>query len=54
MAGPHISVEELVGRRGVRPIASAKELIGLEAFESGAGLQEFLTDLSASRRAGTA
>lgn len=54
MVGPRVSVEELARRRGIRPIASAEELIESEAFESGAELQEFLTDLFASRRAGTA
>jgi hypothetical protein len=50
----HVPVEEQARRQGVRPLASADELIVPGMFESDEELDEFLTDLYASRRAGMA
>jgi hypothetical protein len=53
-SGEHVPVEELARRQGVRPLASADDLIQPGAFDSDEELDEFLADLYASRRAGTA
>ncbi|MCW6003231.1 hypothetical protein K1W54_01350 [Micromonospora sp. CPCC 205371] len=50
----HVPVEEQARRQGVRPLASADELIVPGMFESDQELDEFLADLYASRRAGMA
>lgn len=50
----HVPVEEQARRQGVRPLASADELIVPGMFESDEELDEFLADLYASRRAGMA
>jgi hypothetical protein len=46
-----VPIEELARRKGVRPIASVEDLAQPGAFESDAELEEFLTDLYASRHA---
>jgi hypothetical protein len=48
------SLDEQVQRRGLRPINSAADLMVDGAFESDEELDEFLTDLYASRRANLA
>ncbi|HEY2674824.1 MAG TPA: hypothetical protein VGJ07_31210 [Rugosimonospora sp.] len=53
-SGEHVPVEELARRQGVRPLASADDLIQPGAFDSDEELDEFLADLYASRRAGMA
>jgi hypothetical protein len=53
-ASEHVPVEELARRQGVKPIASADDLLLPGAFESEEELDEFLADLYASRRAGMA
>lgn len=50
----HVPVEELARQQGVRPLASADDLIQPGMFESKEELDEFLADLYASRRAGMA
>ena len=50
----HVAVDELARRQGVAPLSSADDLIEPELFESDKELDEFLTDLYASRRAGMA
>jgi hypothetical protein len=50
----HVPVEEQARRQGVRPLASADELVVPGMFESDEELDEFLADLYASRRAGMA
>lgn len=50
----HVSAEELAHRQGVRPIASVDELAQPGTVESDEELDEFLADLSTSRRAGQA
>ena len=47
----HVSVEDLARRQGVRPIASADELVRLDTFESDEELDDFLADLYETRRA---
>jgi hypothetical protein len=51
---PGESLDEQVQRRGLRPISSAADLACDGAFESDEELDEFLTDLYASRRANLA
>jgi hypothetical protein len=48
----HVTVAELARRQGVHPIASVDELVRPATFESDDELDEFLTDLYESRRAG--
>jgi hypothetical protein len=48
------SVAELARRQGVPPISSAADLEQAGVFESDEELEEFLTDLYASRRSGLA
>jgi hypothetical protein len=50
----HVPAEELARRKGLRPIESVDELARPGTFESDEELDEFLTDLYASRRAGMA
>jgi hypothetical protein len=50
----HVPVEDLARQQGVRPLASADELIQPGMFESEEELDEFLADLYASRRTGMA
>jgi hypothetical protein len=50
----HAPVEEQARQQGVRPLASADELVVPGMFESDDELDEFLADLYASRRAGMA
>ncbi len=50
----HVPVEELVRRKGLKPIRSVDELARPGTFESDEELDEFLADLYASRRAGMA
>lgn len=50
----HVPIEEQARRQGVRPLASADELIVPGMFESDEELNEFLADLYVSRRAGMA
>jgi hypothetical protein len=50
----HTPVEEQARQQGVRPLASADELVVPGVFESDDELDEFLADLYASRRAGMA
>jgi len=50
----HVPVEEQARRQGIRPLASADELVVPGMFESDEELDEFLADLYASRRAGMA
>jgi len=47
----HVPVEELARRQGVRPLASADELIEPGLMDSDEEHAEFLADLYASRRA---
>jgi hypothetical protein len=53
-AAEHVPVAELARRQGVRPVTSVEDLSRPELFESDDELDEFLTDLYASRRAGIA
>jgi hypothetical protein len=53
-AAGHVPAAELARRRGVRPVTSVEDLARPELFESDDELDEFLTDLYASRRAGIA
>lgn len=53
-ADQHVPVEKLARQQGVRPLASAEDLIQPGMFESEDELDEFLADLYASRRAGMA
>jgi hypothetical protein len=53
-ADEHVPVEELARQQGVRPLASADDLVEPGMFESDEELNEFLADLYASRRAGMA
>jgi hypothetical protein len=50
----HVPAAELVRRQGIRPIKSTDELVRLGTFESDEELDEFLTDLYASRHTGMA
>ncbi len=50
----HVPAAELVRRQGVRPIRSVDEQVYPDAFESDEELDEFLTDLYASRHTGLA
>ena len=49
-----VPAEELARRQGVRPVASVGDLARPDLFESDEELDDFLADLYASRRAGTA
>jgi hypothetical protein len=53
-AAAHVPAEEQARRQGVQPIASADELAFPGVWESDQELEEFLADMYASRRAGTA
>jgi hypothetical protein len=53
-ADGHVSVAELARRQGVSPISSAADLERPGVFESDEELDEFLSDLYASRRSGLA
>ena len=48
----HVPAEELARQQGVRPLASADELIEPGMFDSDEELDEFLANLYASRQAG--
>jgi hypothetical protein len=48
----HLPVEELARRQGVRPIKSVDELACPDLFESDEELDEFISFVRASRRAG--
>jgi hypothetical protein len=50
----HVPAAELARRQGVRPVVSLDDLARPDLFESDQELDEFLTDVYASRRAGTA
>lgn len=50
----HVPVEQLARQQGVRPLASADELMVPGMFDSEQELDEFLSDVYASRRAGVA
>jgi hypothetical protein len=52
--GEHVPAEELARRQGVKPVASVEDMIRPGTFESDEELDEFLSDLYASRRAGMA
>jgi hypothetical protein len=54
VSAEHVPVEELARRQGVRPLASADDLIQPGVFDSEEELDEFLADLYASRGASTA
>jgi hypothetical protein len=47
--GTDVSIEELARRQGVRPIASADDLVRTDTFASDEELDEFLADLHKSR-----
>jgi hypothetical protein len=49
-----LPIEELALRQGVKPITSVLELSQPDLWESDEELEEFLVDLYASRRSGTA
>ena len=49
-----LAAAEVARRQGVQPVASIDDLARPELFESDDELDEFLTDLYASRRAGIA
>jgi hypothetical protein len=49
----HVPAAELARRQGVRPVDSLDDLARPELFESDKELDDFLTDVYASRRAGT-
>ena len=49
----HVPAAELARRQGVRPVDSLDDLARPDLFESDQELDEFLTDVYASRRAGT-
>lgn len=49
-----VPTEELARRQGVTPITSVDELAQPDLWESEAEYEEFLADLYASRRAGSA
>lgn len=50
----HLPAEDLARRQGIRPIESVDEMARPRMFESDEELDEFLADLYASRRVGTA
>jgi len=50
----HVPAAELARRQGVRPVDSLDDLARPDLFESDDELDDFLSDLYASRRAGTA
>ncbi|MFI5927982.1 hypothetical protein ACIA3K_18580 [Micromonospora sp. NPDC051543] len=50
----HVPAEELARRQGIRPVTSVDDLARPDLFESDDELDEFLTDLYTSRRAGAA
>jgi hypothetical protein len=52
-AGGFASLEELARRQGVGPIASAEELVRPGIWESDEELDAFISDLHASRSAGS-
>jgi hypothetical protein len=49
----HVPAAELARRQGVHPVSSLDDLARPDLFESDAELDDFLTDVYASRRAGT-
>lgn len=49
----HVPAAELARRQGVRPVDSLDDLARPDLFESDDELDDFLTDIYASRRAGT-
>ena len=49
----HVPAAELARRQGVRPVNSLDDLARPDLFESDEELDDFLTDVYASRRAGT-
>ena len=49
----HVPAAELARRQGVRPVQSLDDLARPDLFESDQELDDFLTDVYASRRAGT-
>ncbi|GID26610.1 hypothetical protein [Paractinoplanes brasiliensis] len=53
-AAEHVPAAELARRQGVQPVAAIDDLARPELFQSDDELDEFLTDLYASRRAGLA
>ncbi|MEU4421882.1 hypothetical protein AB0F81_14750 [Actinoplanes sp. NPDC024001] len=53
-AANHVTAAELARRQGVQPVASIDDLARPDLFESDDDLDEFLTDVYASRRAGIA
>jgi hypothetical protein len=53
-ASTHVPIAELVRNQGIKPITSVDELVEPETFESDEELEDFLTDLYATRRAGLA
>lgn len=53
-AAKHVAAADLARRQGVQPVASIDDLARPGLFESDDELDEFLTDLYASRRAGIA
>jgi len=53
-ASKRVAAAELARRQGVQPVTSVDDLARPELFESDDELDEFLTDLYASRRAGIA
>jgi hypothetical protein len=52
-AARHVPAEDQLRRQGIQPIASVDELAFPGLWESDEELDEFLTDLYASRRAST-
>ena len=52
--GGHVPAEEIVRRQGVKPVTAVEDMFQPETFESDEELDEFLADLYASRRAGSA
>jgi hypothetical protein len=53
-ASGHVPVAELARRQGVSPISSVSDLERAGVFESDEELEDFLSDLYASRRSGLA
>ena len=49
----HVPAAELARRQGVSPVDSLDDLARPDLFESDEELDDFLTDIYASRRAGT-
>ena len=54
VSAEHVSAEELARRQGVQPVTSPADMAQPDTFASDEELDEFLTDLYAFRRAGTA